>query len=166
MHITAVDFIPEHFDAMVLRAADAADLAGVDRETLLEAWRGGRTVFVDGAVAFFYGARARHGTGWLWAVTSPVGEKVPLLAVRLGKNMLRALFNAGCHRVETLCHTGNARSLAWLTRSLGFTVEGLLRQCGPNRQDRYVLSVIARDRACSAPHSHNENTGRRRACRP
>lgn len=142
MEIQIADFIPGHFASMVLRKEDAADLAGIDPETLYVGWRDGRTVFVNGKIAFVYGAEARHGTGFLWAVTTAETENTPLFATRLGRNVIRALFRSGCHRVEANCHVRNTRSLAWLTRSLGFTVEGVMRKCGPNKQDRYLLSIL------------------------
>lgn len=142
MDIRIVDFVPEHYKAMTLRAEDAADLAGIDKAVLFDSWQGGRTLFVNGEVAFFYGAVARMGTGSLWAVTSPQTQTVPLLATRLAKSMIRALLKSGCHRIEATCHVANARSLAWLTRSLGFVVEGVMRSHGPNRQDRYLLAIV------------------------
>lgn len=142
MEIRVVDFIPAHFECMVLRKEDAADLAGIDPELLYANWSESRTVFVNEEIAFFYGAEMRHGTGFLWAVTTAKTEEVPLLATRLGRNVIRALLRAGCHRVEANCHVENTRSLAWLTRGLGFSIEGIMRKCGPNKQDRYLLSII------------------------
>lgn len=141
MRIHIADFIPDHFKTMTLRKEDAADLAGIDRKILYAGWKGGRTVFVDADVAFIYGAEMRHGTGFLWAVTSPKTQGVPLLATRLAKGVIRALGNAGCHRIEANCHVNNTRSLTWLTRSLGFSVEGVMRRSGPNKQDRYLLAI-------------------------
>lgn len=142
MDIRIEDFAPEHFDAMTPRKEDAADIAGVPRETLLAGWEGGRTVFVDGEAAFIYGARVSGGTALLWAMTAKGAERVPLFATRLAKMTTAALFRAGCHRIEAYCHVRNARSLSWLTRSLGFSVEGLLRKSGPNAEDRFILSII------------------------
>ena len=143
MNIHIVDFAPEHFDAMVLRTEDATDLAGVEREVLLRSWEGGFTVLYNNEPAFFYGGWMEQGCGVLWAVSSPLTDKLPLLAVKLGRQKVRQLLDAGCHRVEAYCHTHNARSLRWLTRSLGFSVEGIARKSGPNAQDRFILSVIA-----------------------
>lgn len=143
MDIRIVDFEPEHFDRMALRPEDAADLAGLDRDILVQGWKGGRTALCRGEPAFLYGGSAANGCGYLWAVSSPLAGKLPLLAVRLGRSMVGGLLEAGCHRVEAYCHTRNIRSLNWLTRSLGFRVEGVMRKCGPNAQDRFLLSVIA-----------------------
>lgn len=142
MDIRITDFTPEHYDAMPLRAEDAADLAGIDRESLLRGWEGGSTLLYNGEPAFFYGGRVEKGCGYLWAVSSPLAEKLPLLAVKLGREMVGRLLRAGCHRVEAYCHTRNARSLAWLTRSLGFSVEGVARKSGPNAQDRFLLAIV------------------------
>lgn len=145
MDIRIVDFEPEHFERMPVRAEDAADFAGMNPGPLLEGWKKGRTVLYRGEPAFFYGARIDFGTGYLWAVSSVLTDRLPLLTVRLGRATVRSLFNAGCHRVEAYCHAGNLRSLNWLTRSLGFSVEGVMRKCGPNRQDRFLLSILRND---------------------
>ncbi|SBV99051.1 hypothetical protein KL86DPRO_11501 [uncultured delta proteobacterium] len=143
MDITVVDFKPEHYDAMPLRAEDAMDLAGIDRAFLLQGWEGGHTLLYNGEPAFFYGGWMEQGCGLLWAVSSPLTDKLPVLTVKLGREMIGRLLRAGCHRVEAYCHTHNAKSLAWLTRSLGFSVEGVARKSGPNAQDRFLLSIVA-----------------------
>ncbi|MCC8194718.1 MAG: GNAT family N-acetyltransferase [Deltaproteobacteria bacterium] len=142
MDIRIVDFEPEHYDAMPLRAEDAEDLAGMDRESLLEGWEGGFTVMYNGEPAFFYGGSMDRGCGMLWAVSSPLADKLPLLVVKLAREMVKRLLDAGCHRIEAYCHTHNARSLAWLTRSVGFSAEGVIRKSGPNAQDRFILSIV------------------------
>lgn len=92
--------------------------------------------------AIIYSSVLDEGVGLIWAVTSPLTERLSLLVTRLGRTHIQALFDAGAHRVEAYCHRENRRSLRWLTRSLGFTVEGLMRRSGPNGQDRYLLSVL------------------------
>lgn len=140
--ISIVDFEPEHFRRIRLRREDARDLQGLPEEGLLEAWQGGRTLLYGGEVVLFYGTGMHQGTGYIWTVTSDLVEKLPLLVTRLGLGMIRALFKSGCHRIEVFCHAQNQRSLNWLTRSLGFRVEGLLRKSGPNLQDRYILAIV------------------------
>lgn len=140
--IKIVDFEPEHYQRIRLRREDARDLQGLSEESLFEAWKGGRTLLYGDEVVLFYGTGIHQGTGYIWTVTSDLVGKLPLLVTRLGLNMIRALFKSGCHRIEVFCHSKNQRSLNWLTRSLGFRVEGLLRKSGPNRQDRYILSIV------------------------
>ena len=143
MDIRIVDFCPEHYDTMPLRAEDAADLAGIERRFLVKTWEGGHTVLYNGEPAFFYGGWMDAGCGMLWAVSSPLADRLPLLVVKIGRQVVRQFLAAGCHRIEAYCHTHNAKSLQWLTRSLGFSVEGVARKSGPNAQDRFVLSVVA-----------------------
>lgn len=140
-NVRIVDFEPEHFSTIRLRMEDAADLDGIDTAWLLSGWAGGRTVLKNGEPAFFYGYRAIYGTICMWAVSSPLVDSMPLLITRLGKSGIREMFKAGAHRIEVYCHIGNTRSLAWLTRCLGFRLEGLMRRTGPNRQDRFLLAL-------------------------
>lgn len=137
-----VPFVPEHYRRMRLRKEDAADLAGLSPASLVSGWSGGSTVLLGDAPAFLYGALLDEGVGVIWAVTSPLTGRLGLLITRIGRETVRTLFDRGAHRVEAYCHKDNTRSLRWLTRCLGFTVEGLMRRCGPNRQDRYLLSVL------------------------
>ncbi|MDL2272230.1 hypothetical protein LJC23_04270, partial [Desulfovibrio sp. OttesenSCG-928-I05] len=102
-----VDFCPEHFERMWLRPEDAADIAGIDKETLLECWQGGRTLLVNDEPALVYGVQIQDGTGAIWSLTSPLFAAMPLFGIRMGRNVVRALFEAGCHRVEALCHAEN-----------------------------------------------------------
>ena len=141
--VRIVDFEPGHFFAMPLREEDAADMAGIDTDYLLRGWQGGRTVLKKGIPVFFYGYKEHLGTVTLWLVSSPLVDSMPLLITRLGRHGVAAMFRAGAHRIEVCCHVGNMRSLAWLTRMLGFRVEGLMKQCGPNRQDRFLLALTA-----------------------
>lgn len=143
--IAIVNFMPWHFTHMRLRREDAADLAGLDAEDLARGWAEGRTLFKEREPVFIYGFTVNSGTASLWAVTSPLLGAMPLLITRLAKSGIERLFKTGVHRIEVLCHAKNARSLAWLTRCLGFQVEGMLRRCGPNRQDRFLLALIKED---------------------
>lgn len=136
-----IDFEPEHFLTMRLRKEDALDLEGIDREALISSWQGGRTVLKDGQPAFIFGYTAVEGVVSIWAVTSPLVHDLGLMFTRLAKTAIRGFLRAGAHRVEAYCHADNVRSLAWLTRSLGMRVEGLMRRCGPNKQDRFLLSI-------------------------
>ncbi|MDL2291289.1 GNAT family N-acetyltransferase [Desulfovibrio sp. OttesenSCG-928-F20] len=140
--IQIVDFEAEHFRRITLRPEDALDIRGIDEEQLLKAWAGARTLLCNGQVVLFYGSGIHQGTGYLWTVTSALAQRLPLLITRLGQGLVRSLFNSGCHRVEAFCHCDNHRSLNWLQRCLGFQIEGLLRQSGPNRQNRYILSIV------------------------
>lgn len=139
------DFIPQHFYRMRLRREDALDLAGIEREDLLRSWVGGRVLLKGDDTVMIYGYTVCMGTASLWAVTSPLLNSLPLLVTRLAKRGIRGLFRAGAHRVEVYCHAGNSRSLVWLTRCLGFRIEGLMRGCGPNRQDRFMLALTDKD---------------------
>lgn len=139
------DFAPCHYAAMQLREEDARDLAGIGLEYLLDGWQGGRTVFKGGKPAFIYGYKANYGTLALWAVSSPLAASLPLFITRLARGGIRGAFQAGAHRIEAYCHVGNIRSLAWLTRSLKFRVEGLMKRSGPNRQDRFLLALTDTD---------------------
>lgn len=135
-------FHPEHYARLRLREEDAADLSGMAAGSLVSAWSGGNTVLIRREPAFLYGSVLDDGVGLIWAVTSPLIERLFLLVTRIGRVRIQALFDAGAHRVEAYCHRENRRSLRWLTRGLGFTVEGLMRRSGPNGQDRYLLSVL------------------------
>lgn len=144
-HVAIVDFEPWHFAVMKLRDEDAADLAGLDRLSLIRGWAGGRTVLQGRDPAFIYGYKVMEGTVLFWALSAHVVKNMPLLVTRLARNGVRKAFKAGMHRVMVYCHVENTRSLAWLTRSVGFQVEGLMRRSGPNKQDRYLLSITDRD---------------------
>lgn len=135
-------FAPEHYTRLILRREDAADLSALPANNLVSGWSGGSTVLVKGEPAFIYGSIFDEGVGLIWAVTSPRTDRLGLLITRLARARIQALFNMGAHRVEAYCHRINRRSLRWLTRSLGFTVEGLMRRSGPNGQDRYMLSIL------------------------
>lgn len=140
-----VDFKPEHFACIRLREEDAVDLAGIEAGQLLGGWAAGRTLLKDEEPAFIYGYCENQGTILLWALSSPLVETLPLLVTRLARNGIVGFLEAGAHRVEVYCHIDNIRSLAWLTRSLGFRVEGLMKRCGPNRQDRFILAITDED---------------------
>lgn len=137
-----VPFAPEHFARLRLRPEDAADLAGIPAARLVRGWAGGSTVLLGETPAFVYGSLYDDGVGLIWAATSPLADVLPLLLTRLGRSLVGRLFEQGAHRVEAYCHKHNTRSLRWLTRSLAFHVEGLMRRSGPNGQDRYLLSIL------------------------
>ena len=139
------DFEPGHFARLRLRKEDSLDLAGIEPESLFSSWKGGRTVFLGQEPAMVYGYWEKSGTAGIWALTTPFLNRFPLFVTRLARTGIEGLFQCGNHRVETYCHSRNARSFAWLTRSLGFRVEGLMRRCGPNKQDRYLLALPALD---------------------
>lgn len=140
--VSIAPFLPEHYARLPLRPEDAADLSDIPAQRLVSGWEGGNTVFVGDRPAFIYGIVLEEGVGLLWAVTSPLTERLALLITRLGRVHVQALLDAGAHRVEAYCHKDNRRSLRWLTRCLGFSVEGLMRRCGPNGQDRFLLSLL------------------------
>lgn len=143
--IYIVDFEPEHFARITLRKEDALDIKGLETEALLRGWVDGRSVLYGDQVVCFYGVSINDGVGQIWSVTSPLAERLPLLITRIGQGLVKSLIRYGCHRVEVFCHVKNKRSLRWLTRCLGFRVEGLLRQSGPNRQDRYILAIVNKE---------------------
>ena len=143
--LSIMNFEPGHFQRMKLRREDAEDLAGLDPAGLTRSWEGGRTLLKGGEPVMIYGFSVCQGTATLWAVTSPLLRSLPLFVTRLARNGIQGLFQAGVHRIEVYCHARNMRSLVWLTRILGFRVEGLMRCCGPNRQDRFLLAVTNRD---------------------
>lgn len=153
--VSIAPFVPEHYPRLLLRPEDAADLAGIPAERLVSGWSGGKTVFVGDRPAFIYGAVLEDGVGLLWAVTSPLTERLALLITRLGRVHVQTLMEAGAHRVEAYCHRENRRSMRWLTRSLGFSVEGLMRRSGPNGQDRYLLSLLPEEWRHGASASRN-----------
>ncbi|WP_035066652.1 GNAT family N-acetyltransferase [Nitratidesulfovibrio termitidis] len=157
--VVTIPFRPSHLASLELRAADAADLAGLDLADLAGAWAGhpawtmllaptGATGEAGGRVIACYGAVLHGGTATLWALTTPAAEAVPLRLTRVTRALVRWLTGPmGCHRVEALVHVDNTRSLHWLERMLGMRREGLLRQCGPNRQDRYLLALVKEPKA-------------------
>lgn len=142
MRVTQAPFEAAHFLRMPLRHEDEADLAGLNFTDLCDSWAAGTTVLLDDEPAFFYGTDLDEGVGMIWAVTSPQTDLLPLFITRLARARIQGLFNAGAHRVEAYCHKDNRRSLRWLTESLGFTIEGLMRKSGPNAQDRYLMSLL------------------------
>lgn len=139
------NFEPCHFYTMRLRKEDTADFAGLDREELVQLWKHGRTLLHQEEPILIYGFTENRGTASLWAVTSQQTDSYPLFITRLALNGMARLFRLGIHRIEVYCHCKNGRSLAWLTRMLGFQVEGLMRHCGPNKQDRFLLAMTEPD---------------------
>lgn len=142
--IWVVPFEMRHFWKMPLRDEDAADLAGVDPADLAKGWEGGMTLLYKGQPAFIYGALYEGGEALIWAVTSPLVDRLPLTITRVAKGVIDQLWSAGAHRIMAHCHKDNQRSLRWLGR-LGFAVEGLMRKCGPNAQDRYLMAMVRED---------------------
>lgn len=144
MDVKIVLYEPRHWIRFNIRAEDDADLNGIPMRdifngTNLLCWR---TVLIGSDPAFFFKTELEDGVGTINAITSPLVDQIPLLITRLGRSKIKRLFEQGAHRVEAYCHAGNERSLRWLTRSLGMTIEGLMRQSGPNAQDRYLLSIL------------------------
>jgi hypothetical protein len=151
--LNIVNFAPEHFRRMRLRREDAADIAGIDASQLMHYWRNGRTLLYGDVPAMLFGYEENQGTIVLWAVTSPLVRSLPLFITRLARSFIGDVLRGGAHRVEVYCHVDNARSLRWLTRGLGFHLEGLVRRCGPNRQDRFLLSLTDYDIASHGLYS-------------
>lgn len=144
-NIQIVPFTPEHFQRIRLRVEDAADLSGIDADALVRGWADGRTILKGGEVMFFYGYVNNGGVVTFWAVTGERTGELGLFLTRLARAGIRELLAAGAHRIEAYCHHANRRSLRWLTKSLGMRVEGLVRKSGPNRQDRFLLSIVEDD---------------------
>lgn len=143
--VVTIPFRPSHLASLQLRAADAADMTGLPLAELAEAWAGNPawTVLAGGRIAACYGAVLHGGTATLWAQTSAAVEYHPLRMTRTVRALVRWLTDTmECHRVEALVHVGNVRSRRWLQRMLGMRCEGLLRQCGPNRQDRFLMALV------------------------
>ena len=143
MPIEFVPFEPAHFEAIELRPEEARDLEGLDRATVVKGFHGGLTAFDGDKVACIYGAITDgSGVAQMWLLTSALVERWPLLLTKRVRHLTQWLFAQGCHRVEVYCHVDNQRSLRWLTRLAGFQVEGIIRQSGANRQDRFLLSRV------------------------
>ncbi len=142
MHIETVPFLPEHFYVLELRGIDALDIAGLDMEQYFELWQanGAKTIFVNGQVAGIFGSLANAGVGLIYGLSSDMIARIPLFVTKIIKEMVEGLLVSGCHRIEAYCHQDNERSVLWLTRSLGFKVEGLLCKSGANAQNRYILA--------------------------
>lgn len=143
--VRIVSFVPEHYGRLRLRPEDAADLTGIQASTLISGWKNGNTLLLGDEPVMIFGSLMDEGVGLIWAVTSPLIARFSLLVTRLGRVHIQSLFDAGAHRVEAYCHKNNTRSLGWLTRSLGMSVEGLMRRSGSNAQDRYLLSALPDD---------------------
>lgn len=144
-NIQLVNFEPWHLRRLCLRPEDAADLKGIERAELAASWQGGRSILLNGVPAFIYGYAANGGVVGIYALSSALADKIPLLLTRLARAFIRDSFRSGAHRIEAYCHADNLRSLHWLTRSLGMRIEGLLRKSGPNAQDRVILSLVQED---------------------
>lgn len=142
MNIKVVPFEPGHFGRMILREEDAEDLKGIPAADLCASWRNFSTVMLDGSPAFLFGTELDGGSGVIYAITSPSVDRLGLFITKLARFEIAGLFDQGAHRVEAYCHARNMRSLNWLTKSLGMTIEGLMRKSGPNAQDRYLLSIL------------------------
>ena len=144
MHIETVPFLPEHFYVLELREIDALDINGLDMEQYFELWQanGTKTIFVNGQVAGIFGSLTNTGVGLIYGLSADIVSCIPVFLTKTIKVLINALFATGCHRVEAYCHRDNARSVRWLTRTLGFEVEGLMRKSGHNAQDRYILARL------------------------
>jgi len=156
--IKIVPFEPAHALAITLREADALDMAGRDmgEEAALFAAHPGITAMrrtgQEDEIIFCCGAVVDRGTATLWGLTSPACDTLPLLVTRTMRRLVNICELNGCHRTQALAHVDNNRSRRWLRRFGGFRVEGLMRSCGPDKQDRYLLArIVGPDaRACGA----------------
>lgn len=140
-----VPFEQDHFFRMPLRPEDEADLDGLDMLGLFPSWQGGFTALYDDKPVCIFGGNYDEGVVTMWAVTGLLTDRLPLAVTKEARALITAFFNRGAHRIQVYCHKDNKKSFDWLQRALGFSLEGFMRKSGPNKQDRFLFSLVDDD---------------------
>ncbi len=138
-----VPFRPEHFDDMKLRDPGAVNGYGPGYRELMArypemgpAWtllRDERPVFSGGIVILW------NGVGEAWTLMSERVREYPLAVVKTIRFCIdEAVRSYQLRRVQATVKKHDDRAIA-LLHAVGFKIEGLMEQYGPDGEDYYMV---------------------------
>lgn len=83
------------------------------------------------------------GVGEAWSAVSDLVERYPLFYTKTVRTYLDQIIqDYRLHRLQAQVVAYHTRSLLWV-KLLGFKLEAVLKQYGPNREDHYLFARLS-----------------------